>query len=225
MRFRLASLMALVATTALVQAANVINATGPSSVFFGNQAVFVLGWSQGAAYTNVTITMPLEDNTSGGPIGGVEGTVYLMNQIGPGTTTANQVAPPISISGLTSAFTSRTLFTGLTLPAGNYYVVLVPTNKSPLSMSPSGSNSSVVTTGTSVTFLGTDNTASAAVYPPATVVSLGTGEGSLTFAVAGDPAGLPSTPVPPSLILVLTAMGGLGIYHGRKFVRSGTMQS
>jgi hypothetical protein len=226
MRFRFAPLMALLATTALVHAANVINATGPSPFFFGGQAVFVAAWSQGAAYTNVTITMPLEDRSNGGPIGGVEGTVYLMNQIGPGTTTTNQVAPPIAISGLTNAFTSRALFTGLTLPAGSYYVVLVPTNTDPSSMSPGASNSAVVTTGTSVTFLGAGNTSSAAVYPPATSVPLGTAEGSLLFTVTGDPAGsIPTTPVPPSLILTLTAMGGVGIYRGRKFLRRRTVQS
>jgi hypothetical protein len=216
MRFRFALLTALLATTALVHAANIISSSGPSPFGFGNQAVFVLGWSQGAAYTNVTITMPLEDNTAGG---GIEGTVYLMNQIGAGTSTANQVVPPITISGLTNAFTSRVLFTGLTLPAGNYYVVLVPTNANPSSMSPEGSGSAVVTTGTSVTFLGIADPSSAAVYPPATSFSLGTGEGSFFVTVTGDQIA-PSTPVPPSLILVLTAMGGLGIYHGRKFLRS-----
>jgi hypothetical protein len=225
MRCRFTVLMALLATTALVHAANVISASGPSPFGFGNQAVFVLGWSQGVVYTNVTITMPLEDNSSGGPIGGVEGTVYLMNQIGPGTTSANQVVPPITISGLTNAFTPRTLFTGLMLPAGNYYVVLVPTNKSPSSMSPEGSGSSVVTTGASVTFLGIADPSSAAVYPPATSFALGTGEGSFFVTVTGDQIATPSTPVPPSLILVLTAMGGLGIYHGRKFLRSRTLQS
>jgi hypothetical protein len=226
MRFRFASLMILLATTAFAHAANVINATSPSPFSFGNQAVFVTAWAQGAVYTNVTITMPLEDNSSGGPIGGVEGTVYLMNQIGPGTTTANQVAPPIAISGLTNAFTPRTLFTGLTLPAGNYYVVLVPTNTNPTSMSPAASSSPVVTLGTSVTALGSNTAHSSAVYPPSTSVTLGTAEGSLLFTVTGDPAApTPTTPVPPSLILTLTAMAGFGLYHGRKFLRNRTAQS
>jgi hypothetical protein len=82
MRFRLASLMALLATTALVHAANIITSTGPSPFGFAGQAVFVTGWTQAAVYTNVTIVMALEDNSSGGPIGGVEGTVYLMIKSG-----------------------------------------------------------------------------------------------------------------------------------------------
>jgi hypothetical protein len=218
MRLRFASLMALLATASLVDAANIINATGPSPFGFGNAGVFVTAWAQGVAYANVSIAMPLEDLSSGGPIGGVEGTIYLMNHIGPGTTPANQVASPIAILGLTNAFTPRTLFTGLTLTAGNYYVVLVPTNAEPSSMSPEGSSSSVVTTGASVTFLGAGNTPqSPAAYPPATSVTLGTAEGSFFITVTGDPAAPIPTPEPSSLILTLTAIGGLGIYRRRKF--------
>jgi hypothetical protein len=209
MRFRFTSLIALLATYWAADAANIINATGPSPFGFGNTGVMVTAWAQGVAYSNVSIAMPLKDFSSGGPIGGVEGTVYLMNHIGPGTTPANQVASPISISGLTNAFTTRTLFTGLTLMSGNYYVVLVPTNADASSMSPEGSGSSVVTTGASVTFLGAGNTAqSPAAYPPATSITLGTAEGSFFITVTGDPAGPTPTPEPSSLILTLTAIGG-----------------
>jgi hypothetical protein len=217
MRFRLASLMALAATTPLAYAANVVNITGPSPFGFTTTLAKLAAWTQGAVYTNVTIRMPLEDNSSGGPIAGVEGTVYLMNQIGPGTTTANQVAPPIVISGLSDAFTPRTLFTGLTLPAGNYYVVLVPANAQPASLSPAGFSNPVVTTGPSVISLGGAGTLSLAAYPPASSFGF---EGTLAITVTSDPIAPPPTPAPSSLILTLTAMGGLGIYQGRKFLQS-----
>src|ERR1700689_1855570 len=133
-------------------APNIIFTTGTSPFGFTGQPAFVMGWNQSLGYTNVTITAPLEDNTAAGPIGGTEGTVYLMNQVGPGTTTANQVAPPVLVSGLTNAFTTVTLFSGLSLPPGNYYLVLVPTNASPMSMSPEGASGGnvTVTTGTAV---------------------------------------------------------------------------
>jgi hypothetical protein len=217
MRFRLASLMALLATAAFVNATTIINATGPSPFGFGNASVLVTAWTQGAVYTNVSITMPLRDDSPGLPIGGVEGTVYLTTQIGPGTTTSDQVAPPITISGLFSSFTPRTLFSGLTLAAGNYYIVLVPTKTFNVSMSPEGPSNAVITTGTAVTFLGAGNTPqSPAAYPPATNITLGTAEGSFFITVTGDPAGPLQTPEPSSLILTLTAIGSLGIYHRRK---------
>jgi hypothetical protein len=113
--------------------------------------VLVESWNQAALYNNVTITAPLEDNSNGGPIAGIEGTVYLTNQIGPGTTVANLVAPPVTVSGLTNTFTVRTLFTGLTLGPGTYYLTFRSTNSNPLSMSMEGSSTPVITTGTGIT--------------------------------------------------------------------------
>jgi hypothetical protein len=135
MRFRFVSFMAILATAGLVNGANIINATGPSPFGFGGAQVFVTARAQGLTYTN------------------------LMNQIGPGNTATKQVALPVAISGLTNAFTSRTPFSGLTLAAGKYFLVLVPTNAEPSSMSPEGSGSSGVAAGTSVSFLGLGNTA------------------------------------------------------------------
>src|SRR5579862_305926 len=88
------------------QAANLYNVTGASTFGFVNQHVMYMTWSQSVTYTNVSISVPLEDGSAGGPIAGTEGTMYLVNQIGPGTTAANNVAPPIPISGLTASFTT-----------------------------------------------------------------------------------------------------------------------
>jgi hypothetical protein len=91
MLFRISAISVLLTATVALHAANVFNVTGPLPFGISGELADAISWSQTSGYTNVTITMPLEDTTSGGPIGGVEGTVYLMNQVGPGTTAANQV--------------------------------------------------------------------------------------------------------------------------------------
>ena len=81
----------LLAAASGLHAANILTTTGSSPFGFTGQPGFVLAWNQAISYTGVTITMPLVDNTPT-PLSGVQGTVYLTTQIGPGTTAANQVA-------------------------------------------------------------------------------------------------------------------------------------
>jgi hypothetical protein len=197
----------------IAHGANIFTITGPpppDSFGFGNQAVLIEGWSQAATYANVSITMPLQDNTAGGPIPspGLEGTIYLMNQIGPGTTAANQMAPPVLITGLVAAnptFETRMPFSGLTLPAGNYYIVWVPAHTNPLSMSPQGGGSTMtVTPGLGVTALGGSSSLTPAPFPPATALTLNP-PGNLWVTVTGDLIALP-----PPLQIPTLGMAGLG---------------
>ena len=166
-------------------ATTIYDVSGPSPFGFANQTVLVEAWYQNAQYNNVTITAPLEDNSSGGPIAGVEGTVYLTNKIGPGTTVANLVAPPVPVSGLTNTFTVRTLFTGLSLPPGTYYLTFRSTNSNPLSMSMEGSSTPTLTLGTGVLDLGGDGQITSDPFPPATAVTLSP-PGNLFVTVTGD---------------------------------------
>src|SRR5262249_16304858 len=99
-------------------------------------------------------------------------TIYLTNQIGPGTTAANEVAPPVLISGLTSSFVVRTLYSGIALPPGTYYLVLYTTHISPNSMSPEGSSNPVLTPGGGGTAVGGGASTMPAAYPPASTVPL-----------------------------------------------------
>jgi hypothetical protein len=205
MYHRFAFFVALLATSAVAHGANILSITGPSPFGFANQIALTSAWRLTSAYSNVSITMPLADDPGGSPTGGVEGTVYLMNQIGPGTTVANQVAPPVSISGLTASFTTRTLFSGLTLPAGNYYVVLVSTNPNPLSISPEGSSTPTVTPGSGVADLGSGSASSLAMFGPASNITLSLPDNSF-ITVTGD---LVPTQVPTQVPTLNTV--GLGV--------------
>lgn len=216
------------AAASQVWATNVItigaNCVSPVTCLgFGNPTVMAQGWTLATGYQNVTIQAPLADGSLGGPISGTEGTIYLVNQVGAGATAANNVAPPVTISGLTNAFSTRTLWTGLTLGPGTYYVVWVPVNVNIDSLSPEeavqgGSNASAATVGSGVTALMSLTTATAvAAFPPATGgLTSATFSGNQMFlTVTGDPVGggvpPPATPAPPSLILLLTAMAAVAI--------------
>src|SRR3982751_6366812 len=86
---------------AIAQGATILDVNGPNPFGFGGQrAAYVLGWHQTTSFSNVSITMPLEDQSVGGPLAGTEAIAYLMNQIGPGTSPVNEVATPLFISGL-----------------------------------------------------------------------------------------------------------------------------
>ncbi len=223
MQMRLAGMLAVLAAS-VGSAANILTVSGSGLLAAaGVTTVNVEGWTLTTGYQNVSITAPLVDATLGGPIAGTEGTVYLVNQVGPGTTAANNVAPPVTITGLTFNFTTQTLWTGLTLPAGTYYVVWVPAHTNSPSMSPGIANNPTTSAGNGVSSLGITETQTAvASFPPATAglqSAIYAGEG-FVLSVTGDPAGTPpppgppATPAPSSLILVLIGLCGTGIAVG-----------
>jgi hypothetical protein len=145
------------------------------------------------------------------PIPGLEGEVYLVTQFGPGTTPANNVAPPVTVFGLRSVFKERVLFSGLTLGPGTYYVVWAPTNHTPhLSMSPQGTelNSTSVTTGIDVSFVGVGLSDTVAPFPPATNTPVAEAAFSLTITVTGDPFALTEE---PTAVPTLNAWGMLAL--------------
>ena len=91
---------------------------------------WAVSWTQSVTASNVTIeawvVRPISE------IGPAElGEAYLMSAIGLGTTPASQIVAPVSFTTPLvgnpddlNAITPVTLFTGLTLPPGTYYLVL-----------------------------------------------------------------------------------------------------
>lgn len=188
--------------------------TGPKPFAFA-ATVLDQGWNQSITYTDVSITMPLEDYTETGPITGVEGTVYLMSQFGTGTTSADEVAPPVSVSGLTASFAPVLLFSGLTLGPGNYYLVLVPVNGSGFSsMTPEGSSFPVDTLGSGVSDLSNGLAPSllpVSAFPPATYVSLSL-PSNFFVSITGDAAPVPE---PGGLPLAVGSIFALAFWRHR----------
>lgn len=209
-----------------LQAANIFTVTGPAPFSIVGEIVDVISFEQTSTYANVTITMPFTDRTLSGPISGVQGTAYLTNQIGPGTTVANQIAGPVSISGLGNTFSTRTLFTGLTLTPGIYYVVLLRTTSKSLAVE--GSSTPTVTPGAGVSDRGDGIAFTAASYAPASTFTpsplLQTPTNDF-ITVTGDPAPTPTpTPIPSTLILLLTGLAGVGLFTARrKFTSRGEL--
>ena len=75
------------------------------------------GWTDSHAESNVSVSI-----VDGASASGVSVTAWLMNQIGPGTTVANQIAT-VTFDPASSEETD-VLFSGLNLAAGTYYLVV-----------------------------------------------------------------------------------------------------
>jgi hypothetical protein len=181
----------------------------------------VFGWSLSSTYTGVSISFPLVDWTVGGPISGTEGIVYLMNQIGTGTTAANEVATPVTVTGLSATVQNITLFSGLTLGPGNYYLVFAQTTSLSMDLGESASGLTE-TTGAGVTVLGQGGGTPTGLpptgFPPDVNVSFNAPESSGNqFSITGDPSG--ATPEPTTAMMAMA--GGAVLLAGlrRKRVR------
>jgi hypothetical protein len=139
--FRFAPL--LLVTIPFVHAATIVSAvdsTTPNSLQLnlpGSAATSaaVVSWTQSITYTNVSIDAYIFAEIATTPGGQPEQyAAYLTNGIGPGTTAANNVELPIT--GLGQPFTPpapgtpTTLFAGMTLGPGTYYLTIQALNQS-----------------------------------------------------------------------------------------------
>lgn len=178
--FTISSIMSF----ASLGADTIISVTGPhgSTLALGaTNQILVTSWSSTQTYSNVGIAF----ESIFGPF---TGTAYLMTQIGPGTTTAQQVASS-SYSVLDSSLSLTNLFTGLTLESGTYFLVVTsePTGgwDTPYTAGPA-----VVTTGAGVTrgaqyIVNDGNGVPNLAYPPASTFSALNEVYDLKFQVIG----------------------------------------
>jgi PEP-CTERM motif len=168
-----------------------------------------ISWTQTGSYKDVTISAFL--SSTGGNNG--TGTIYLTNQIGPGTTVANQIAET-TVSGLASVpATATTVFTGLDLGPGTYYLITA-SNLGGGGLGWNDYNGATAIPGISGTNNFDEFGQGEAGYPPASsFFTVGTNE--FDFAVTGDIA---ATPEPSSLILLGTGLLGIVGMTRRKYL-------
>ncbi len=198
---------------------DVYNGVGTSGSSGGWKAVT---WTQTGTYNNVTIGANLATNNG---LSTSTGTAYLMTQVGPGTTAANEVTTPfaISVSGNPGGNVMTQLFSHLTLGPGTYYLLINPTSVNSVdSLDWDEAGSPLRTLDTGVT-QGSDLAISGSVapFPPASS-SVSSTSASLIFSVTGDPVvGVPSTtPEPSSIGMMLAGLAALG-FTVRKRIDSG----
>ena len=123
MKTPLPIILLLLFTSFAVRASNIISVTGttPNGQYTfpvtSTDPALGVSWTSTTAFSNVTISLSL------GSSGTASATAYLTTQIGLGTTLANELASTIFNFPLSDT-PSFTIFTGLTLPAGTYYLTL-----------------------------------------------------------------------------------------------------
>lgn len=166
-----------------------------------------ISWTQTGSYTDVTISAFLSSLANGG---GGTGTVYLTNQIGPGTTVANQIAVT-TVSGVARGpATATSLFSGLDLGPGTYYLITASNLGGGL-LGWNGYSGNAAIPGISGTNNLDELAEGEAAYPPASAFFA---EGNqFDFEVTGDPA---STPEPSTLVLLGTSLLGIAGMARRK---------
>ena len=121
-----ASLVALVAP--LCPAATIAAVDSPQSYQRGlvgaGIGTFSFGWSQLDTYENVVIRVDIQENVDVVQFGGSIA-AFLTDQVGAGTTqAANELAPSATVPFGPGHSGLLTIFSGLTLGPGNYYVTV-----------------------------------------------------------------------------------------------------
>jgi hypothetical protein len=186
--------LAVLACVHVCSAATVVSQTGTFGDIDDRTAYF--SWTQTGTFTGVTIQMTLADLSSNST-----GTAYLTTQIG-SVTTPLATTPIASVPS--GAGTAITLFSGLTLGPGTYYVTFSRSGGAGDLGYPVGGGSPTQATGSGVTFGPIGVTNSPAGFPPASTFAPFFGSEFFGFSVTGT-AAAPSAPTG------VPALSGLGL--------------
>jgi hypothetical protein len=212
------ALLSCVAFAPAVLADTIISSTGTGLYGFslggsGDQVLYA-SWTTLGAYSNVDIAAEV------GSSGASSSTIYayLTTVVGPSETGADVVA---STTITPSSETEMdTIFTGLNLGAGAYYLVLTGGDSDSTFAAWEGTGAATVaTTGAGVTFSG-DGGADAGEgtnnsNPPASTFTNTSADAGLLFQVTGD--AVSPVPEPDSISFMLTAgLAGFWLYRRRR---------
>ena len=210
--------ISLLLFTAAVEADTILQVSGPNNFFAeaenepGSASLGVVSWNQAIGYDGVSISFQGTGISSP-----AAGTAYLMTSMGPGTTIADQIATT-PFSELPGQSSTISLFSGLDLPAGPYYLMIFADLGSQLEWDAADYPDAATTLGqgVSLTFPAADGEILGgltpyAPYPPATDFLVGFQDDLLVDVT--------STPEPGTLsMLVVCGLVGLIVRRlGRHF--------
>lgn len=171
-----------------------------------------ISWTQTGSYSNVDILANISDSAGTGT---ASATAYLMTQIGSGATAANEVVAPVtaSVTGNPPLNTMTTIFSGLTLGPGTYFLVLDPNSSDfhwDLTIPPAVTTDSGVTGGVS------QASATVAGFAPAS--SFGSESFSFIYEVTGSAAGSTSAPEPSTAVLFVAGAGAIAVWRRQRAI-------
>jgi hypothetical protein len=173
---------------------------------FGNYSFMVVSWNQANAYDSVNISF-----SGNGMFSTATGTAYLTTLMGPGTTVADEIASA-AFSAPVDPLSPISLFSGLNLPAGSYYLMIFADPGSQFAWDATNSPTTTLGTGVTPNFAAADaeyliGGMPYAPYPPASGYVIGFQDDLLVDVT--------STPE-PSALSMLAAYVLVGLIFGRR---------
>ncbi len=201
------AVLCLFAFLPIASAATIVSQTNPpgmppsTGVGADSSESVAISWTMNSSYKNVNIAAYLVGSNVPD-----SGTAYLTTRIGPSTTTSAQVdSSPITFPVFGPVW--QTLFSGLTLGPGTYYIVLSSTEAVGGGWSFAPTPLDVTAPGAQIgkSLYGVNLPSNA--YAPADPYGPTYSNENFVFAVQGDPVNAAAVPEPAYSILVLIACG------------------
>ena|SRR5580693_7480865 len=205
--------LSLALFAAVAMFADTIVSETPGGTSGSSSGFFAVSWILTSTWDNVKIQAPLESDTPNS----ATGTAYLSNKLGAGAVAGNVLDTFAISTNNNDPSALLTLFSGLTLGPGTYFLSLQDGGD----LFSIGAGSPVQTLGSGVT-QGPDLMESGPIGTPpiSSAFSDSTGKTHLLFTVTGDPVANTTTTPEPSMILILT-LGLGGIVGVRRLGRGG----